>query len=71
MKQERKETLLGMFPNIPEKIMEQMSEKAKKCAGNYAVMLTYGNELFVRCFHRYYGGGLIERQRYVFANDGC
>jgi len=35
-------------------------------------MLTRGNELFVRCFHKYTGKApLIERQRFVFAKDGC
>lgn len=71
MKQERKQELLRAFPPVPDKITAQMTEKAKKCAGNYAIFLTNGNELFVRCYHRYYGGDLIERQRYVFAKDGC
>lgn len=38
---------------------------------NFSVFLTWGHELFVRCFHRYCRGEIIERQRYVFAKDGC
>ena len=42
-----------------------------KGASNFCVFLTEGRELFVKCFHRYTNGNLIERQRYVFAKDGC
>lgn len=69
MKKERKEVLLRMFPDVPQEYFIQM--KDGKGANNYAVMLTRGAELFVRCFHRYSGGKLEERQRYVFAKDGC
>ena len=68
MRQDRKEELLRSFPEVPARFMRQM--QTGKRAGNFAVMLTHGNELFVRCFHRYYGGVLVERQRYVFAKDG-
>lgn len=69
MKEERKQVLLNSFPPVPNDITEQMKGKG---AGNFAVFLTRGAELFVRCFYRYSkGGSLIERQRYVFAKDGA
>lgn len=67
MRQARKEELLRRFPAVPQSIMEKMKGRL---ADNFAVFLTNGNELFVRCFHRYLDGKLIERQRYVFAKDG-
>lgn len=67
MRKERKEELLHHFPALPEEIAEQM--KGRKAA-NFAVMLTRGQELFVRCYHRYSTGKFAERQRYVFADDG-
>lgn len=67
MKQQRKDELLHRFPCVPQSIMDQMNGRL---AANFAVFLTDGNELFVRCFHRYSDGKLIERQRYVFAKDG-
>ena len=67
MRQARKEELLRRFPAVPESIMEKMKGRL---ADNFAVFLTNGNELFVRCYHRYSDGKLIERQRYVFAKDG-
>ncbi len=70
MRKERKETLLYAFPPVPDDIMQKMQTK-NKYARNYAVMLTRGDELFVRCFHQYCKGALVERQRYVFAKDGC
>lgn len=42
-----------------------------KGAKNFVVFLTYGHELFARCYHRYSDGKIAERQRYVFAKDGC
>lgn len=70
MKQERKEALLRAFPAVSDKLIERMKGKGKG-AYNFVVLLTHGDELFARCFHRYYGGELVERQRYVFAQDGC
>lgn len=67
MRQARKEELLRRFPAVPQSITEKMKGRL---ADNFAVFLTNGNELFVRCFHRYSDGKLIERQRYVFAKDG-
>ncbi|MDE5753572.1 MAG: hypothetical protein K2H89_03380, partial [Oscillospiraceae bacterium] len=67
MRKARKEELLHRFPAVPHEIMEQMKGKG---AENFAVMLTHGRELFVRCYHRYSNGKLAERQRYVFADDG-
>ena len=67
MRQARKDALLHSFPVIPSALMDKMKGKY---AGNYVVLLTNGNELFARCFHRYFGGQLVERQRYVFAKDG-
>lgn len=60
MKQERKESLLCAFPPVPSTLMEQMNKKAKKSVGNFAVMLTNGNELFVRCYHHYYDEAVLE-----------
>ena len=67
MRKTRKEELLCSFPAVPEEIANQMKGKG---AENFAVMLTWGRELFVRCYHRYSNGKLAERQRYVFADDG-
>ena len=67
MRKARKEELLHRFPAVPHEIMEQMKGKG---AENFSVMLTWGRELFVRCYHRYSNGKLAERQRYVFADDG-
>ena len=68
MRKARKEELLCSFPAVPEEIANQMKGKG---AENFAVMLTRGQELFVRCYHRYSNGKLAERQRYVFADDGA
>ncbi len=68
MKKERKEYLLGCFPALPEEIEKQMQGKKSV---NFVVLLTNGNELFARCYHRYSKGELAERQRYVFAKDGA
>jgi hypothetical protein len=69
MKKERKEALMYAFPPVPAKIQRKM--EIGKRAQNFCVFLTRGVELFVRCFHRYYGGELKECNRYVFAKDGC
>lgn len=71
MRQARKEELLRSFPAVPARFMHQMQDG--KRSENFAVMLTHGNELFVRCFHRYSKScqnALAEVQRYVFAKDG-
>lgn len=68
MRQTRKEELLRSFPLITDSQFERMKGKG---AANFVVMLTQGDELFVRCIHRYSKGNFIERQRYVFAKDGC
>ncbi len=72
MKKERKEALLRAFPPVPQKYTDTMLNSAKKrVTANFVIFLTYGNELFARCYHRYYNGDIVERQRYVFAKDGC
>lgn len=72
MKQARKELLLLSFPPLPGELYDEMiNKKPKGLAENFVVFLTNGNELFARCYHRYCRGGLVERQRYVFAKDGC
>lgn len=68
MKQQRKEDLLYSFPPVPYQIEAQMEGRG---ALNFCVFLTNGHELFVRCYHRYTNGELVERQRYVFAKDGA
>lgn len=71
MKQARKEELLRSFPDVPTRYMRQMQDG--KRSENFVVLLTRGDELFVRCFHRYsknYQNALYEVQRYVFAKDG-
>lgn len=70
MKTERKQGLLNSFPPVPPEIIERMGTKSR-FAENYVVFLTNGNELFARCYHHYYDGSIVERQRYVFAKDGC
>ena len=68
MRKDRKEYLLHSFPTVPYQFMEKMKGRE---AQNFCVFLTNGNELFVRCYHRYWGGQIFERQRYVFAKDGA
>lgn len=71
MRQARKEALLHSFPAVPARFVHQMQDG--KTSENFAVMLTRGDELFVRCFHRFsknYKNALVEVQRYVFAKDG-
>lgn len=71
MRQARKEALLHSFPSVPARFVHQMQDG--KSSENFAVMLTRGDELFVRCFHRFsknYKNALVEVQRYVFAKDG-
>lgn len=68
MKKERKKELLNAFPAVPASIEQRMH--VGKNAANFTVCLTHGNELYVRCYHRYSTGELAERQRYVFAKDG-
>lgn len=68
MKKERKEALLRCFPSLTANLAERLKGKGAK---NFVVMLTHGNELFARCYHRYCNGNIVERQRYVFAQDGC
>ena len=71
MKKERKEALLNCFPPVPENLMDAMIGQKKRGAENFVIFLTRGCELFTRCFHRYYNGSIVERQRFVFAKDGC
>lgn len=71
MKKERKEALLNCFPPVPENLMNAMTGQKKRGAENFVIFLTRGVELFARCFHRYYNGKIVERQRFVFAKDGC
>lgn len=59
------------FPPVPAEAMEQMLNTRRYIAQNFVVFLTNGDELFARCYHKYYSGELVERQRYVFAKDGC
>lgn len=68
MKKERKKELLNAFPAVPASIEQRMH--VGKNAANFTVFLTHGDELYVRCYHRYSKGELAERQRYVFAKDG-
>lgn len=68
MKKGRKEDLLYCFPRLSASQEERMKGKGAK---NFVVFLTYGYELFARCYHRYRNGEIAERQRYVFAKDGC
>ena len=71
MREERKQALLGEFPPVPAEIMEQMTDAPRRHAQNFVVLLTNGGELFARCYHKYYNDDVAERQRYVFAADGC
>ena len=67
MKKQRKQALLSMFPSVPAFISKKMEGIGAK---NFLICLTYGNELFIRGYHRYANGKIVERQRYVFAEDG-
>jgi len=71
MREERKKELMNRFPAVPDKYMNVITNAHKKGSGNFVVFLTHGDELFARCYHRYYDGRVTERQRYVFAKDGC
>lgn len=71
MKKERKLALLGSFPELPPKTAERINKPTRKFTQNFVVFLTRGDELFARCYHQYYSGRVEERQRYVFAKDGC
>lgn len=68
MKKERKELLMHSFPAVTATQIDKMKGKG---AANYIIFLTRGAELFVRGYHRYSNGQIIERQRYVFAKDGA
>ena len=71
MREERKKELMNRFPAVPDRYMNVITNAHKKGSGNLVVFLTHGDELFARCYHRYYDGRVTERQRYVFAKDGC
>lgn len=70
MKQLRKYELTRYIPHLSETVAEQMKGKT---ACNFAVMLNspLDDTLYIRCYHRYRGGALAERQRYIFAKDGA
>ena len=69
MRKKRKEELLKIFPKVPQLLKDQMEGKG---AFNFVILLTRtgSSELFARCYHRYSRGEIVERQRYVFAEDG-
>ena len=70
VREQRKKELLNSFPGVPQEIMNEMLDC--KCAKNFVVLLTRGQELYARCFHRYSKERVLaERQRYVFAKDGA
>lgn len=74
MRQARKNELISCFPSTPPEIISTMKNGGiygKRYAANFCVFLTYGHELFVRCYHKYSRSKAItESQRYVFAKDG-
>lgn len=74
MKQARKDELISSFPSTPPEIISVMEDGGiygRRYAANFCVFLTYGHELFVRCYHKYSRSKAItESQRYVFAKDG-
>lgn len=75
MKQARKDELISCFPSTPPEIISVMEDGGgiygRRYAANFCVFLTYGHELFVRCYHKYSRSKAItESQRYVFAKDG-
>lgn len=74
MKQARKDELISSFPSTPPEIISVMEDGGiygRRYAANFCVFLTYGHELFVRCYHKYSRSKTItESQRYVFAKDG-
>lgn len=73
MKRERKEKLLHCFPELPYDMENALN--VRKTPINLCIFLSSpyrsGEELFVRCYHRFYDGHSEERYRYVFAKDGC
>lgn len=74
MKKKRKDELISMFPSVPSGIAADMKNGdifGASRAANFCVFLTYGKELFVRCYHKYSRSKDVrEVQRYVFAKDG-
>lgn len=74
MKQARKDELISCFPCTPPELISVMKSGGiygRRYAVNFCVFLTYGHELFVRCYHKYSRSNAItESQRYVFAKDG-
>ncbi|MDE5885918.1 MAG: PcfJ domain-containing protein [Oscillospiraceae bacterium] len=71
MRKVRKEELLRSFPEVPFRTQYFMQDRRLIAAVNYLVFLAKDNMLFVRGFHKFVNGRIEERQRYVFAEDGC
>lgn len=69
MRKAEKEFHMTAFPFISDRTMGMMQTGNR--SANYAVFLAYSNNLYIRCFHRYCTGKLLENNRYVFTESGC
>lgn len=68
MKNQLKETYLYCFPPLPHDSMQTM--KKTKGTANFCIFIASNNVLYVRGYHKYYRGDIVEKQRYVFAPEG-
>lgn len=69
MRKTEKEFHMTAFPLVSDRTMGMMQTGSR--SANYAVFLAYSNNLYIRCFHRYCTGKLLENNRYVFTESGC
>lgn len=69
MKKSEKEMHMHSFPAINPQT-EIMMRSGNRSA-NYAVFLARNDNLYIRCFHRYCNGKILENNRYVFTEKGC
>ena len=69
MRKAEKEFHMTAFPLVSDRTIVMMQRGNR--SANYAVFLAYNNNLYIRCFHRYCTGKLLENNRYVFTESGC
>lgn len=69
MRKAEKEMYMNSFPAVNPQTEIMMGSGNR--SANYAVCLAVNNNLFIRCYHRYSNGRLLENNRYVFTEKGC
>lgn len=69
MKKAEKELHMYLFPAVNSQTEAMM--KSGNRSENYAVFLAAQNNLYIRCFHRYCNGKILENNRFVFTEKGC